>query len=45
MDFVRENVAEVEVPWLAEMGKGVYLPAKVNAIETLAPVVKEKEKK
>lgn len=45
MDLVRECVGEIEIPWLEEVKKGRYLPVKINAIETFAPVVKEKEKK
>lgn len=41
VELVRECVSEVEVPGV----KGGYLPVKINAIETWAPVVVEKEKK
>jgi ribonuclease P/MRP protein subunit POP3 len=45
VDLVRDCVSEVEIPWLQEVKKANYLPVKINVIETLAPVVKEKEKK
>ncbi|TVY13676.1 hypothetical protein LARI1_G008407 [Lachnellula arida] len=45
VELVRESVSEIKVPWLHEAQKGKYLPVKINAIETLAPPVKEKEKR
>lgn len=44
VEIVRENVAEIDVPWLREVRDEKYLSVKVNAIQTSAPVV-EKEKK
>ncbi|KAH8671920.1 hypothetical protein BGZ60DRAFT_23169 [Tricladium varicosporioides] len=45
VELVRECVPEVDVPWLREVKKGEYLPVKINAVETFAPVVKDKERK
>jgi hypothetical protein len=44
MQFVREHVPEIDVPWLREVREQKYLSVKVNAVQTFAPVV-EKEKK
>ncbi|TVY28478.1 hypothetical protein LHYA1_G003469 [Lachnellula hyalina] len=45
VELVRKSVSEIGVPWLQEAKKGKYLPVNINAIETLAPPVKDKEKK
>jgi hypothetical protein len=45
VDLVRGCVPEIEIPWLAEAKKPVYLPVKVNAIESFAPVVAQKKQK
>ncbi|TVY33014.1 hypothetical protein LSUB1_G007330 [Lachnellula subtilissima] len=45
VELVRKSVLEIEVPWIQEAKKGKYLPVNINATETLAPPVKEKEKK
>lgn len=37
IEFIRQNVSELEVPWLQEAIKGVYLAVKINAIQTSAP--------
>ncbi|CAD6565848.1 MAG: hypothetical protein ASARMPRED_008009 [Alectoria sarmentosa] len=37
IEFIRQNVSELEVPWLQEAIKGVYLALKINAIQTSAP--------
>ncbi|KAG4442489.1 hypothetical protein IFR05_001989 [Cadophora sp. M221] len=44
LEFAREHVPEIDVPWLREAREEKYLSVKVNAIQTFAPVV-EKEKK
>jgi hypothetical protein len=36
---------EIEIPWLAEAKKSVYLPVKINAIESFVPVVAQKKQK
>lgn len=41
VDVVRECVPEIEVPWLQEAKKSVYLPVKINEIETSVPVGKK----
>ncbi|RDL38125.1 uncharacterized protein BP5553_05558 [Venustampulla echinocandica] len=45
VDFVRGCVPGVEVSWIREARKADYLPVKINAIETLAPVAKAKANK
>lgn len=42
VDLIRKCVPEVEAPWLDEMGKEMYLPVKINAIETFVSVQKKK---
>ncbi|KAE9367875.1 hypothetical protein N431DRAFT_348823 [Stipitochalara longipes BDJ] len=44
VDLVRDCVPEIEVLWLEEAKKSVYLPLKINAIESFAPVVKKEQK-
>jgi hypothetical protein len=41
IDYVRENVAELDVRWLEEAQSEQYLPVKINAVETFAPVTKK----
>jgi RNase P subunit Pop3 len=41
VDLVRECVPEVEIPWLDEAKNSVYLPVKINAIESFVPVAKK----
>lgn len=41
VDVVRECVSEIEVPWLQEAKKSLYLPIKINEIETSMPVGKK----
>jgi ribonuclease P/MRP protein subunit POP3 len=41
IDFVRDNVPEIEVPWLEEVRKMSYMPVKINAIETSVLVAKK----
>lgn len=38
IEFIREQVPELEVPWLEEAVKGTYLAVKINAIQTDAPL-------
>ena len=38
MEFVRQRVHEIEVPWLEEVAAGSCLPVKIDEIETNAPV-------
>jgi hypothetical protein len=45
VELVRECVGEVQVQVQVEGVKGRYLPVKINAVETWAPGVGEKEKK
>lgn len=45
VDLVRACVPEIEIPWLVEAKKSVYLPVKINAIESFAPVVAQKKQK
>ncbi len=40
-EYVREHVSKVEVPWLNEAKAGKYLPLKVNAMQTSAPIVQK----
>ena len=37
VDFVRERVAPIDVPWLKEVGTGIYIPVDIKALETTAP--------
>ncbi|KAI4135135.1 MAG: hypothetical protein LQ347_000923 [Umbilicaria vellea] len=37
IDFVRERVAPIEVPWLKAVSLGLYMPVEIKAIETTAP--------
>ena len=39
IDLVQKTVPEIDVPWLKEVREEKYLKAKVDAIETFAPVV------
>lgn len=34
IEFIRQNVPELEVPWLQEAVKGAYLAVKINTIQT-----------
>jgi len=44
VDLIQAAVRAIEIPWLQEIKKGIYLPVKINAIETTMPVtVKEKK--
>jgi ribonuclease P/MRP protein subunit POP3 len=43
VDLVRECVPEIEIPWLQEAKKPVYLPVKINTIETFAPIAKKEQ--
>lgn len=38
IEVIRENVPELEVPWLQEAVKGAYLAVKIKAIETSVPL-------
>lgn len=38
MGLVLEYVPKIEIPWLKEIGTSTYLPVKINAIETVAPI-------
>lgn len=44
VDFIREHVPEVHVPWLQEVQTPVYLPVKINAIDTFATIAKKVSK-
>lgn len=37
LGYVREHVADLEVPWLTEATAGKYLTLKINAVQTTAP--------
>lgn len=37
IDFVRDRVAPIEIPWLEEVGMGVYMPVEIKTLETTAP--------
>lgn len=39
--LIRNNIAEVHIQWHEQGKAGHYLPVKVNAIETTAPVAKK----
>ena len=41
LEYVRQHVAAVEVPWRGEAMAGNYLPLKVNVVETTAPIVRK----
>ena len=38
IEFIRQKIPELEVPWLQEAVNGAYLPVKINAIQTSAPL-------
>ncbi len=38
IELIRQNVPELEVPWLQEAVKGTYLAVKINAIQTSTPL-------
>lgn len=38
IEFIRDNVPELEVPWLQEAVMGAYLDVKIKAIQTSAPL-------
>lgn len=38
IQFIRENVPEMEVPWLQEAVKGAYLAVKIKATQTSVPL-------
>ena len=40
MEFVKQRVPEIEVPWLDEVAAGSFLPVKIDGIETSAPLNK-----
>ena len=37
INFVRERVTPIEVPWLKEVRMGVYMPVEIMALETTTP--------
>lgn len=43
VDFVRERVPEVDVPWLEQAAKGTYHETKINTIQ--APIGNKRQKK
>jgi hypothetical protein len=45
IDQVRECVPEIEISWLREANGSVYLPVKINAIDTFVPVAKKQQQK
>ena len=45
VDLARECVPVIEIPWLEEAKKSVYLPLKINAIESFVHVVAKKVEK
>jgi hypothetical protein len=45
IDLVQECVPEIETPWLQEAKKSVYLPVKINVIESFVPVPKKEQQK
>lgn len=44
IDFIRQQVPEVEVPWLHEAAAGAYLPVNIRTIQTSAPANQKKRK-
>ena len=38
IELVRQNVPELEVPWLEEAVKGAYLAVKINTVQTDTPL-------
>ena len=41
VDYVREHVPNVEVPWLKEAVAAKYLPLKVNVVQASTRTVRE----
>lgn len=44
IEFIRQQVPEVEVPWLHEAVAGSYMPVNIKAIETNVPAYQKKAK-
>jgi ribonuclease P/MRP protein subunit POP3 len=44
VDFIRDCVPEVDIPWLQETKALKYLPVQINTIETSAPATKKDQK-
>lgn len=44
IEFIRQQVPEVEVPWLREAAAGAYLPVNIKTIQTSAPASQKKRK-
>ncbi|KAG8531481.1 uncharacterized protein KY384_003110 [Bacidia gigantensis] len=44
VQFVRDNIAAIEVPWLDHLTRGELLPTQIKTIETTAPVKVKKAK-
>jgi ribonuclease P/MRP protein subunit POP3 len=40
VDLVQKCVPEIQIPWIQEVTASKYLPVKINAIQTFAPVTK-----
>ena len=43
MEFVRQRVPEIEIPWLDEIAAGSYLPVKIDQIESSAPTEQKRK--
>ncbi len=41
INFIRQHVPKVEVPWLDEAARGLYRPVNIKAVETNVPVEKK----
>ncbi|KAI9791099.1 MAG: hypothetical protein M1816_004330 [Peltula sp. TS41687] len=44
IEYVRQHVRAIDVPWLRPVARGEYLPVHINAIQTTAPVVSKAKK-
>jgi len=44
IDFIRQQVPELEVPWLHDAAAGIYSPVNIKVIQTSAPVHSKKRK-
>lgn len=42
LNFIKENVPAVQVPWIQEAAAARYLPVEINVIETTAPLAPQK---
>ena len=42
VEYVREHISSVEVPWLKERLTGEYMPVQTNPTQSSVPIVQDK---